>query len=800
MALAERAQLIASLDLVDNLSPGLAKAETSLVRMGGVVDTAAKKAGGLTGAFGSLAAGFAGGAGFALVDRALSSVVDTLGNAVKAATEEETSIAALNSSLKANAEAWDGNTAAIEKTIASRTRLGFSDDEQRASLARLVAATHDVNDALELQRAAMDLAAFKHISLGEAGEALIRIEGGQFRALKSLIGATNDIKTSEQALAAVHAATEGAAEDLANTTAGKLAAANIAVGEAMEKIGTSLLPFAVQGANAIATVAEAAADAVGDIEQFVDIVGNIVTEADRIRQENSDGWRIPIVAEGIDLVTGAFGRLQSTNQDFLTRAVATSQAMADQAVEAADLTRAHLIASEAADDHRAKQEALAAATENSLGTFNGWTIQVGQAGAALTILGATTATVADVTNDSTSALSAEAAALDRVAFSAAVAARNLAAVGTASIAADAAERTRLRNLGETGGIVPGGLVGGGGTTVQPGVQNQDLIDQVAEAGRIADEAARRAAENKRRRDTANHAAADQAKKDAAEIAAANRDKVANSYDVAKRGADRLFDSLHDRHIKAIKDAETLAEKQHDAAVQNINDTLAAQKVANAAPVTAAEKAQGDTEASRQRRNLIESVQAAQQALATNRDQTRALDLQRSLRDATESLQSFDANRAIDRLKGAQAIQDQAAENAAKIARDKADADLEAAKTKAAADEKFVNTRDAKRKADFDTALAALRKRDEGSPAKFLTDLKQLQTKFGIFTDERGFTHIGDVVADAITKAKPPTVNVTLAVPRGAIQLNGRDVNNAVTVGISPTQSQSARSGNARPRT
>jgi hypothetical protein len=57
-----------------------------------------------------------------------------------------------------------------------------------------------------------------------------------------------------------------------------------------------------------------------------------------------------------------------------------------------------------------------------------------------------------------------------------------------------------------------------------------------------------------------------------------------------------------------------------------------------------------------------------------------------------------------------------------------------------------------------------------------------------------------VVADAIKTTKPPPVNVTLTVPRGAIQLNGRDVNNAVTVGISPTQAQSTRNGAARPRT
>lgn len=812
MAIAERAQLIASLDLVDNLSPGLTKAETSLVRMTGQFDATAKKASGLSSVFSSLGTGLAAGAGAFVAFKGVEIIGDTIEAASNLSETLSKSSVVFGQSAQSISE-WGDTTAkalGLSKQAAVEAAASFGNLFTGMGLSKGAAAGMS-QDIVQL---AADLASFNNIGTDEALQKIRSGLVGEAEPLRSVgvllneatvsakaveLGFTkvNGVFTEAQKVQARYAIileqTKTAQGDFARTSDGLANSQRIANAElqdALAKLGASLLPLATEGAKAIATVAKAAADAAKDIGQFVDITGDLIRTAGEIKSESSDGWRLPIVADAIDAVTTGVRQLQENNVRLLTPMIATSAAANQQATEFADLTRAHLLASEAMDDERAKQEALDAATANSLGTFNGWTIAVGQAGAAMTLLGASVAELPPK--------------LDEVAEAALRVQANL-----ASIERNISINIRMRTTTEGGpGLPPGSADVEPGTQFGTGAGDQAALDarersrqqQNADNARRAADAERDRDEAKRKRDAANRAAAAEAKRDAAELAQATREKVANSYDVAKRASDRLFDSLHDRHVKAIRDAETLAEKQHDAAVQKINDSLAAQKVANAAPVTAAEKAQGDTEASRQRRNLIESVQAAQQALATNRDQTRALDLQRSLRDATESLQSFDANRAIDRLKGAQAIQDAAAEAAAKQARDKADADLEAAKTKAAADEKFVNTRDAKRKQDFDTALAALRKRDEQDPARFQTDLKQLQTKFGIFTDERGFTHIGDVVADAIKTTKPADVHVTLTVPRGAIQLNGRDVNNAVTVGISPTQSQSARSGNARPRT
>lgn len=200
--------------------------------------------------------GLAGGLGAArLFSTAIGKVEDVLGDATKAALEEEDSIQALGSALRASIPAWDGNTTAIERVLTARMKLGFSDDEQRNSLARLVTVTHDVDKALDIERLAMDLARFKKVDLATATQSLILVEGGQYRGLKQLIGSTTDITTQTQALAAVQRAASGAAADYAATNSGKLLVSQDNVGESMEKLGKITLPIVVAATQAAADMA-----------------------------------------------------------------------------------------------------------------------------------------------------------------------------------------------------------------------------------------------------------------------------------------------------------------------------------------------------------------------------------------------------------------------------------------------------------------------------------------------------------------------------------------------------------------
>jgi hypothetical protein len=155
---------------------------------------------------------------------------------------DEQSRARLNTSLKANITVYNGTESAIERVLKARMSLGFSDDEQRDSLARIVIATKDYQKALEVQAAAMDLARLKNISLSDATDALVKVEGGSFRILKSLGIVLKDGATAQDALTAVQKAAAGQASAYADTLSGKVLVAQVKVDESMETLGSKTAP------------------------------------------------------------------------------------------------------------------------------------------------------------------------------------------------------------------------------------------------------------------------------------------------------------------------------------------------------------------------------------------------------------------------------------------------------------------------------------------------------------------------------------------------------------------------------
>ena len=137
------------------------------------------------------AKGFAIGAGaaittkaFDLMGGAVSKVTDFLGDSVAAFREDQVSIASLTTALQANIKGWSGNTDAIERVIASRMKLGFSDDAQRSSLDSILAITHDVSKALDVQRIAMDLARLRGLDLATATDLVGKVAGGKMGILR----------------------------------------------------------------------------------------------------------------------------------------------------------------------------------------------------------------------------------------------------------------------------------------------------------------------------------------------------------------------------------------------------------------------------------------------------------------------------------------------------------------------------------------------------------------------------------------------------------------------------------------
>lgn len=223
----------------------------------------------------SLLQGFGIGGGIAAFDmlkRSVGAATDFMGESIRKAQEEDTGIAALTQSLKVNAAGWDGNMEAIERVISSREKLGFTDGEQRQSLALLVAITKDSTKALDLQREAMDLARLKNMDLTTATEVIGKVYGGNVGILTRYGIQIGKGATATQALAAVQKMAAGQAQAFANTSAGAAASTAAEFENLQEDIGHQLMPvFTALAMFARDTLIPA-------LRGIVDVIGKIPAE------------------------------------------------------------------------------------------------------------------------------------------------------------------------------------------------------------------------------------------------------------------------------------------------------------------------------------------------------------------------------------------------------------------------------------------------------------------------------------------------------------------------------------------
>jgi hypothetical protein len=181
-----------------------------------------------------------------LLGGAVAAAGGVLLDGIKSAIDSEVVIRRLNTSLRANAIGWDGNTQAIDDSIVKAEQWsGFAKDDLRNSLSLLVGATHDVTKAQQIQTTAMDLARYKGISLQDATEALTKVETGSYRILKSLGIELPKGATQVQALAAVEKLAAGQAREYGDSHAAALDKIGNAAHDAAENLGE----FALQAGD-----------------------------------------------------------------------------------------------------------------------------------------------------------------------------------------------------------------------------------------------------------------------------------------------------------------------------------------------------------------------------------------------------------------------------------------------------------------------------------------------------------------------------------------------------------------------
>lgn len=165
----------------------------------------------------------------------------------KGAIEDEAAQKRLALQLQRTIGASKDQVAAAEDWISTMgEQLGVADDDLRPALGKLAAVSDDLGEAQRRTFLAMNIAADSGQSLESVTKALVAAENGRVTGLGKYGVATKDAegKTRDlnDILLDLTEKTHGAAEDAADTTAGKMQRLKVAFAEAGEEIGYKLIP------------------------------------------------------------------------------------------------------------------------------------------------------------------------------------------------------------------------------------------------------------------------------------------------------------------------------------------------------------------------------------------------------------------------------------------------------------------------------------------------------------------------------------------------------------------------------
>jgi hypothetical protein len=173
--------------------------------------------------------------------------------AAKAAAQDERDTVRLNAALKARGILTDDLKGKIDEQTQAMAALGFTDDQVRAGIETGSRFFKKQQDILKANSVAADVAAVTGQSLSDVMMAIGRGVNGSTRGLTSLGIKVKDGAKLQDILTAATEKYGGASKEIANTTSGKFAAAQIKISEAFESLGYSLLPTASKVLDLIGT-------------------------------------------------------------------------------------------------------------------------------------------------------------------------------------------------------------------------------------------------------------------------------------------------------------------------------------------------------------------------------------------------------------------------------------------------------------------------------------------------------------------------------------------------------------------
>jgi hypothetical protein len=162
--------------------------------------------------------------------------------AVKSAADDERQTILLNAALKQRGLFTEDLNAKIQQQILSMGALGIADDQVRAGLEVGSRFFADQATLLQANAIAADIAAVTGQDLAEVMTTLGKGAQGTTRGLKALGITVEKGATIQDILTAATAKYGGTAAEIANSTSGKFARAQVGFNEAMEDLGYKLLP------------------------------------------------------------------------------------------------------------------------------------------------------------------------------------------------------------------------------------------------------------------------------------------------------------------------------------------------------------------------------------------------------------------------------------------------------------------------------------------------------------------------------------------------------------------------------
>jgi hypothetical protein len=178
---------------------------------------------------------------------ALGGLAIALGDATRAAMEDQQEQAALALTLQNVTGAGAAQTAQVEKQISAMSRAsGVADTEYRKALEALVRGTKDVGIAMNDMNLVMDISTATGMDSASVADALAKAYQGNFKALRSL---SPEMSTMIKEGASLNEVMDvlggtfgGATAKNAETAAGKMKIFKNSIGETKESIGAALLP------------------------------------------------------------------------------------------------------------------------------------------------------------------------------------------------------------------------------------------------------------------------------------------------------------------------------------------------------------------------------------------------------------------------------------------------------------------------------------------------------------------------------------------------------------------------------